>query len=143
MGLETAPKYSIKITSVGILMNKIVHNILMEVLFLKLSIGEASKILGVAESTLRRWEYEGRLIPERTVSGHRRYDRDALLNFKYHKENVKLTIGYCRVSSSDQREDLVRQVKTVSDYCEAKGYQFKIIQDLGAGLNYNKKHLRN
>ncbi|NLZ48750.1 MAG: IS607 family transposase [Clostridiales bacterium] len=114
----------------------------MEVLFLKLSIGEASKILGVAESTLRRWEYEGRLIPERTVSGHRRYDRDALLNFKYHKENVKLTIGYCRVSSSDQREDLVRQVKTVSDYCEAKGYQFKIIQDLGSGLNYNKKALK-
>lgn len=114
----------------------------MEVLFLKLSIGEASKVLGVAVSTMRRWEYEGRLIPERTVSGHRRYDREALLNFKYHKENVKLTIGYCRVSSSDQREDLTRQVKTVSDYCAAKGYQFRIIQDLGSGLNYNKKGLK-
>jgi predicted site-specific integrase-resolvase len=114
----------------------------MEVLFLKLSIGEASKVLGVAISTMRRWETEGRLIPERTVSGHRRYDREALLNFKYHKENVKLTIGYCRVSSSDQREDLTRQVKTVSDYCAAKGYQFRIIQDLGSGLNYNKKGLK-
>ena len=114
----------------------------MEVLFLKLSIGVASKVLGVAVSTMRRWEYEGRLIPERTVSGHRRYDRESLLNFKYHKENVKLTIGYCRVSSSDQREDLTRQVKTVSDYCAAKGYQFRIIQDLGSGLNYNKKGLK-
>lgn len=109
---------------------------------MKLSIGEASKILGVAVSTMRRWEAEGRLIPERTVSGHRRYDREALLNFKYHKENVKLTIGYCRVSSSDQREDLARQIKTVSDYCAAKGYQFKIIEDLGSGLNYNKKGLK-
>ena len=63
-------------------------------------------------------------------------------SFKYHKENVKLTIGYCRVSSSDQREDLTRQVKTVSDYCAAKGYQFRIIQDLGSGLNYNKKGLK-
>ncbi|MEQ8197603.1 MAG: MerR family DNA-binding transcriptional regulator, partial [Clostridiaceae bacterium] len=44
----------------------------MEVFLLKLSIGEASKILGVAVSTMRRWEAEGRLIPERTVSGHRR-----------------------------------------------------------------------
>ncbi|MEQ8199251.1 MAG: IS607 family transposase [Clostridiaceae bacterium] len=114
----------------------------MEVFLLKLSIGEASKILGVAVSTMRRWEAEGRLIPERTVSGHRRYDREALLNFKYHKENVKLTIGYCRVSSSDQREDLARQIKTVSDYCAAKGYQFKIIEDLGSGLNYNKKGLK-
>lgn len=118
------------------------NTILMEVFLLKLSIGEASKILGVAVSTMRRWEAEGRLIPERTVSGHRRYDREALLNFKYHKENVKLTIGYCRVSSSDQREDLARQIKTVSDYCAAKGYQFKIIEDLGSGLNYNKKGLK-
>ncbi|MEQ8155931.1 MAG: IS607 family transposase [Clostridiaceae bacterium] len=118
------------------------NTILIEVFLLKLSIGEASKILGVAVSTMRRWEAEGRLIPERTVSGHRRYDREALLNFKYHKENVKLTIGYCRVSSSDQREDLARQIKTVSDYCAAKGYQFKIIEDLGSGLNYNKKGLK-
>jgi putative resolvase len=109
---------------------------------LKLSIHEASKLIGVAVSTMRRWESEGRLIPERTEGGHRRYDRDALLNYKYHKENKKLTVGYCRVSSSDQREDLSRQVKTVSDYCAAKGYQFKIIQDLGSGLNYNKKGLK-
>ena len=109
---------------------------------MKLSIHEASKLIGVAVSTMRRWESEGRLIPERTEGGHRRYDRDALLNYKYHKENVKLTVGYCRVSSSDQREDLSRQVKTVSDYCAAKGYQFKIIQDLGSGLNYNKKGLK-
>jgi putative resolvase len=109
---------------------------------LKLSIHEASKLIGVAVSTMRRWESEGRLIPERTEGGHRRYDRDALLNYKYHKENIKLTVGYCRVSSSDQREDLSRQVKTVSDYCAAKGYQFKIIQDLGSGLNYRKKGLK-
>lgn len=109
---------------------------------MKLSIYEASQIMGVAVSTMRRWETEGRLIPERTKGGHRRYDRETLLNFKYHKENVKLTIGYCRVSSSDQKEDLNRQVRTVSEYCAAKGYQFKIIQDLGSGLNYNKKGLK-
>lgn len=109
---------------------------------MKVSINEASKLLGVAVSTMRRWEYEGRLIPERTEGGHRRYDREALLNFKYHKENVKLTVGYCRVSSSDEREDLIRQIKAVSDYCAAKGYQFRIIQDLGSGLNYNKKGLK-
>lgn len=34
------------------------------------------------------------------------------------------------------------QVKTVSDYYSAKGYQFKILQDLGSGLNYNKKGLK-
>ncbi|MEA5507834.1 MerR family transcriptional regulator [Halotia wernerae UHCC 0503] len=31
---------------------------------------------------LRRWESEGRLIPERTTSGHRRYDLAQLLGVK-------------------------------------------------------------
>jgi len=39
-----------------------------------LSIKEASKILGVSESTLRRWEREKKLIPdERTKGNQRRY----------------------------------------------------------------------
>ncbi|WP_236160291.1 IS607 family transposase, partial [Lactobacillus delbrueckii] len=29
----------------------------------------------------------------------------------------------------------------VSRYCEVNGYQFKIIQDVGSGLNYKKKSL--
>ena len=39
----------------------------------KLTISEAAKLKGVSVSTLRRWESEGKLIPERTVNGHRRY----------------------------------------------------------------------
>ncbi|NLZ48741.1 MAG: hypothetical protein GX895_08120 [Clostridiales bacterium] len=68
---------------------------------MKSSIEESSKVIGVAVSTMGRWE-DGKLILERIVSGYRRHDKDALLNFKYHKENAKLIIGYCRVSLSDQ-----------------------------------------
>ena len=42
------------------------------------SVGEAATLLGVSVSTLRRWEREGKLAPERTLGGHRRYRRDAL-----------------------------------------------------------------
>jgi putative resolvase len=38
------------------------------------SMCEASKAPGVSITTLRRWEAEGRLIPEYTDGGHRRYD---------------------------------------------------------------------
>jgi hypothetical protein len=39
------------------------------------SIHEAAEFLGVAAQTLRRWEREGKLIPdERTPGGRRRYD---------------------------------------------------------------------
>ena len=107
-----------------------------------LSIREAAEFLGVAVSTLRRWEKEGKLESERTKGGHRRYPKEKLIAFKDKKENKKLTIGYCRVSSSDQKEDLKKQVENVSSYCIANGYQFKIIEDLGSGLNYKKKGLR-
>lgn len=35
----------------------------------KLTRSEAAKLKGVSVSTLRRWESEGKLIPERTANG--------------------------------------------------------------------------
>jgi len=109
---------------------------------MKFSIKEASEFLGVDPSTLRRWDNEGKLVPERTQGGHRRYDKNKLIAIRDKKENnPKLTIGYCRVSSHSQKEDLERQIENVSNYCIANGYQFKIIKDMGSGLNYKKKGL--
>jgi DNA-binding transcriptional MerR regulator len=34
-------------------------------------VGEFGQIVGVSTSTLRRWEKEGRLIPERTLGNQR------------------------------------------------------------------------
>ena len=106
-----------------------------------LSIKEASDFLGVSISTLRRWEEEKRLIPEKTAGGHRRYDRDKLIRFKNKEAGNRITIAYARVSSSDQKEDLERQKDSLSNYCAARGYQFRVISDLGSGLNYTKKGL--
>ncbi len=38
------------------------------------AIGDAVKALGVSITTLRRWEAEGRLVPDRTAGRQRRYD---------------------------------------------------------------------
>jgi DNA-binding transcriptional MerR regulator len=54
-----------------------------------LSLSEAAKIKGVSISTLRRWEGEGKLIPQRTENGHRRYDLHQLLNVS---DTSKLTL---------------------------------------------------
>lgn len=80
----------------------------------KLTIGEAAKIKGVTTKTLRRWEAEGKLIPERTANGHRRYDMAQLLGIK---SELSYTIGYCRVSSHDQKEDLMRQRQVWEIFC--------------------------
>src|SRR3972149_2720744 len=44
------------------------------------SITEASRILGVSPTTLRRWEDEGRLTPARTPGGDRRFSPDDIQN---------------------------------------------------------------
>lgn len=107
-----------------------------------LKVGEAAEFLGVAKSTLRRWETEGKLIPIRTAGNQRRYEKESLIKFRSaNKPSKKYTIAYARVSTSDQKEDLARQVDNISNYCIAKGYQFEVIQDLGSGLNYKKKGL--
>ena len=73
------------------------------------AIGEASEALGVSITTLRRWEREGKVIPERTAAGHRRYDLAKLKPELFHAapQNRK-TIAYARVSSHDQKNDLER-----------------------------------
>jgi excisionase family DNA binding protein len=38
-----------------------------------LSIGEAARLMGVHENTLRDWDIEGKFTASRTVGGHRRY----------------------------------------------------------------------
>lgn len=108
---------------------------------MKYSITEAAKFLGVDISTLRRWEDAGKIKPERTPGGHRRYDKDMLISLSNKKKNIKFTIAYARVSSADQNEDLQRQIDNISMYCTARGYQFRVISDLGSGLNYTKKGL--
>lgn len=110
-----------------------------------MSIKEASEYLHVAQGTLRRWEQEGLLTPTRTTGGHRRYSEYDLLSILSKKNMIsndnRYTIGYCRVSTSARKDDLKRQVECVSNYCVAKGYQFKIITDIGSGLNYKKTGL--
>lgn len=110
---------------------------------MKISIGQAAKELGVSRETLRRWEAAGKIQVERTPKGHRRYDLSKLHGLSPRPPLAgRPTIVYARVSSHDQKEDLVRQVALLESYCAANGWTYEIIQDLGSGLNYNKKGLQ-
>lgn len=105
-------------------------------------IGEAAKALGVSPSTLRRWEREGKMTPERTEGSHRLY---RLSQFKIAKKltvRERKTIAYGRVSSHDQKADLERQKKVLEMYCASHGWKFELITDLGSGMNYYKKGLK-
>ena len=71
-----------------------------------LNIKQASEFLNVTPDCLRKWNKSGKLVPLRTVGGHRRYDEDELKKFiglpveeKDKDENVICAI-YARVSSN-------------------------------------------
>ena len=108
------------------------------------TIGEASKVLGVSITTLRRWEKEGRLQPDEiTPGGHRRYDLVKLRPelFRLERSDRK-TVAYARVSSHDQKEDLERQKQVLEMFCASQGWTFEVVADLGSGMNDHKKGLK-
>lgn len=47
-----------------------------------LSISQAAKLLQISPDTLRNWEVSGKLVPERTAGGARRYSLSELTEFK-------------------------------------------------------------
>ena len=110
-----------------------------------ISIGEAAKELGVSTKTLRRWTDAGKIKYERSVSNQRRFyltDIKRLTPRNLKQLDERITVNYARVSSHDQKADLVRQVQVLEAYSSSNGWQFETIQDLGSGLNYNKKGLK-
>ncbi len=107
------------------------------------AIGEASQVLGVSIDTLRRWEAAGKLIPERTLAGHRRYDLAKLKPELFHTDtSERRTVAYARVSSHDQKNDLERQKQVLELYCARQGWTFTVVADLGSGMNYRQKGLK-
>ena len=100
------------------------------------SIHEFSKIIGVSAQTLRNWDSNGKLHPHHTTtSGYRYYSDEQLSQVMNVKPRNRITIGYCRVSSHKQKDDLERQIDNVKTYLMAKGQPFEIISDIGSGVD--------
>lgn len=112
-----------------------------------LSINKVSKILGVTPQTLRNWDKSGYFKPEQTRNnGYRYYSRTQIDNFieKQSKDKYKnrINVGYCRVSTTKQKEDLKRQADNLNLYLKSLNQSYQIIKDIGSGINYNKKGLK-
>ena len=106
------------------------------------SIHAFSRLLGVTPQTLRNWDRTGKLKPHHTgTNGYRYYSQEQLEEITHVRRGKRITIGYCRVSSHKQKDDLDRQSETMRTYLVAQGKPFKIIEDIGSGINYRNKGL--
>ncbi len=107
-----------------------------------ISIGTAAAILGVSVVTLRRWEKLGKLVCGfRTFGNHRRYKKHDI--YKITDKTPRINICYARVSSHDQKKDLVTQGNFLLEHCRENNIEnVELINDLGSGLNFKKKGLK-
>lgn len=105
-------------------------------------LNDMAKRLGVSVKTLQRWDREGILVAKRNPNNRRYYTEDQYLEYigSYSKKNKKI-IAYVRVSNNNQKDDLQNQITFIRNYVNAKGEILDdVIQDIGSGLNYNRKH---
>lgn len=107
------------------------------------SIAQFAELSGISKSTLRRYDKENKLKPAYTSSGgHRRYTESQLFELIGKKNNTnKINVGYVRVSSKKQLDDLEPQYALMESYLISKGKPFEIIKSVGSGINYNNASL--
>ncbi len=112
---------------------------------------KAKEILGVHTQTLYNWEKAGKIETIRTAGNQRKYNVQKYLETygkgdeyesEHEKEetinNDKLNICYVRVSTLNQKDDLERQKK----YMTGKYLEYTLIEDIGSGINFNRRGLR-
>lgn len=100
---------------------------------------ETLKLLQICPATLKKWKDEGKIKYKKFSEKKYLYDIDSVLEGTNETEDVA---GYCRVSTSFQKEDLNRQIELVKSYCISKGFTMKyVISDIASGLNENRKGL--
>jgi len=104
---------------------------------------EVCSRLGISYSTLRRWVKEGRIRAVQTIGGRYRIPESEVRRLLSGVEAREVrAIIYARVSSSDQRSDLERQIQYLTQYCTAKGYRVvDVLSDAASGLNTERRGL--
>ena len=102
---------------------------------------EFSQRIGKSVSTLQRWDREKILIAHRTPTNRRFYTENQYNEYMgISIPDSSMNVIYARVSTRNQKDDLVNQVEFLKTYCNAKGVIVdEVITDIGSGLDYNRK----
>jgi putative resolvase len=106
------------------------------------SVGEFAKIINVSVKTLQRWDREGLLVADRTVTNRRVYTEKHLsqLRRQVFAPQHRSVVVYCRVSSAAQKPDLANQRHMLELFCAARGIAVdEWIEEIGGGMNFKRK----
>lgn len=110
-----------------------------------LKVSQVAKRLNKTRTTIWTYMKSGKLRfhQDRKRAGRYLYWNEVLEDLNITpKQKDKINIAYARVSTKDQLIDLDYQKQALEQYCIKKGKPFQIIEDIGSGINYNKKGLK-
>lgn len=99
---------------------------------------QASSILGLATSTIKRMALDGTIRYIQTDKGRYLYDVSRFLGERDLPSSAKKKVCYARVSSRAQKSDLQNQ----TNYLKSIYPEHEIITDYASGLNFNRKGLK-
>lgn len=107
-------------------------------------VGEFAEKVGVSISTLQRWDRTNVLKSRRTPTNQRYYtdeDLNKVLKLDKETESKRKNVGYCRVSTQGQKQNLENQKEFVSIYSLSHGVILdEIYTDIGSGLDYKRQN---
>ena len=93
-------------------------------------LSQYAKKMGVSYKTAFRWWKSGKLDAYQLDTG------TIIVREPAQTQEAMSVALYARVSSADQKEDLIRQMQRLKDYAANRGYQVtKIAQEIASGLN--------
>ena len=102
---------------------------------------EFAKLISRTTQTLQRWDRVGILKAHRTPTNRRYYTHDQYLQVTGQKVVERQIVVYYRVSSTAQKADLASQKAALEQFCIAAGKPVGLwLQDVGSGLNYQRKN---
>ena len=102
---------------------------------------EASKLLGVHIRTIQKWDREGKIRCVRTIGGKRRVPESEIKRILGIHERRKI-VGYARVSSHTQKDDLERQIELIKSYARERDWEIKVLKDIGSGLREDRRNFQ-
>ena len=98
---------------------------------------DAKSLLGVNTKTIQKWDREGKIRIIRTLGGRRRVPLSEIERLQGIKFQQSQIVGYARVSSATQKNDLQTQVQLLTQ----RGIT-QILTDIGSGLNERRRNYR-
>lgn len=111
-----------------------------------LSSKEVANLCGVTLHTVCMWRKEGKLpfakVNDRVIL-HKAEDVEKLLNkniFKEDEAKKRMNVIYSRVSTSNQKDDLIKQQQLLNDYCNSNGIVIdKSFSEIASGMNEDRE----